>query len=283
MEIDVWKPATVLIEKISAALGWYVHPKQIVRVAEAEAQARKILAAADLEISDVASRGFVRSFVEEARYQENIESITASALPLIDTDAPTEKIEEDFISYFFSKARIVSDGQMQEIWANILAGEANSPGRFSRNTIDILASIDSRDAKIFTEMCRFAFSFDNKLDIVYFDDYKNTHRSIGFEDVRHLDAIGLIDFQPDGFVKIAQREVDVLVSYFQTPIFLKMKKDQKAQTGKVSYTKSGLEIAALISTQPLEGYLDHCTQRWCKGDLSPYSPMRLTHPSSAPK
>ncbi len=46
------KPATVLVEKISEAVGGIFKPYQIVRVAEAAAQADRVRAESQIEISD---------------------------------------------------------------------------------------------------------------------------------------------------------------------------------------------------------------------------------------
>ena len=35
-------------------------------------------------------------------------------------------MEEDWIANFFDKCRIVSDSEMQSLWARVLAGEANA-------------------------------------------------------------------------------------------------------------------------------------------------------------
>jgi hypothetical protein len=47
------KPATVLIEKISDAVGGIFKPYQIIRVAKAEAEAERIRAESQIEITDL--------------------------------------------------------------------------------------------------------------------------------------------------------------------------------------------------------------------------------------
>jgi len=46
---------------------------------------------------------------------------------------------------------------MQTVWSNILAGEANSPGAFSKRTVNALSSIDQSEAKQLVSICRFGF------------------------------------------------------------------------------------------------------------------------------
>ena len=76
---ELSKPATVLIEKISDAVGGIAKPWQIKRVANAEAEAEKIKTLAQIEITDIQQRALVRMVREEGIQQENIESITEVA------------------------------------------------------------------------------------------------------------------------------------------------------------------------------------------------------------
>ena len=126
---ELSKPATVLIEKISDAIGGIFQPYQIRRVAEAQAQAEKIQAVSRIEITELQRRAVQRFLAEEAIKQNNIESITRRALTDVRENARPEQVEDDWIANFFDKCRLISDDQMQTLWSKVLAGEANSQGR----------------------------------------------------------------------------------------------------------------------------------------------------------
>jgi hypothetical protein len=130
------KPATVLIKKISDAIGGIARPYQIVRVAEAQAQAEaaKIKAISKTEISEIEERALRRLVLEESKKQNNIENITAKALPQLVEQSQPQNVEDDWISNFFDNCRLISDEEMQKLWAKVLAGEANEPGKFSKRT-----------------------------------------------------------------------------------------------------------------------------------------------------
>jgi len=53
---DLAKPATVLIEKISNAVGVLYEPRRVIKKAHAEAEAEKIKALAGIELSDIEQR-----------------------------------------------------------------------------------------------------------------------------------------------------------------------------------------------------------------------------------
>jgi Protein of unknown function (DUF2806) len=50
-------------------------------------------------------------------------------------------VNDDWITNFFDKCRIVSDEEMQQIWAKVLAVEANKPGTYSKRTVNFLSSV----------------------------------------------------------------------------------------------------------------------------------------------
>ena len=147
------EPATALINKISDAVGGLYKPYQIRRVAKAEAEAEIIKEQAQIKITNLQRRALARFVSEEAKKQENIESITEKAIPQLDDSSNPQNMENDWIANFFDKCRIVSDEEMQVLWAKVLASEANSPGTYSKRTVNSLGSLDKRDAQLFTTLC----------------------------------------------------------------------------------------------------------------------------------
>ena len=125
---DLSKPADTLIRKVSDAVGGIFAPYQVKRMAKAEAEAAMIEAQSKIEISDLHRRAVHRFIEEEAQRQKNMEDITAKALPELNAEATPDSIENDWLVNFFDKSRIVSDNEMQVLWARVLAGEANAPG-----------------------------------------------------------------------------------------------------------------------------------------------------------
>ena len=110
----------------------YFAPYQIKRIAKAEAEASIIKAQAEIEITDLHRRAMHRFIEEEATRQQNIEDITSKALPQLTNEANPDSMEDDWITNFFDKCRIISDKEMQNLWSRVLAGEANSPGSYSK-------------------------------------------------------------------------------------------------------------------------------------------------------
>ena len=107
------KPATILVKKASKAVGGLFAPRQIRRVAKAKADAALIEAESRIQITDLERRAVRRFIKEEAQHQRNMESITAKALPQLDAAAKPDSMNDDWITNFFDKCRIVSDDDMQ--------------------------------------------------------------------------------------------------------------------------------------------------------------------------
>jgi Protein of unknown function (DUF2806) len=274
---DLTKPATVLIEKISDAVGGYFKPGQIVRIAKAEAEAEKIKAVGKLEIVELEQRAVQRFVFEEARNQVNIESITAQALPYLKEDSEPIKMEEDWIVNFFDKCRLISDEHMQFLWAKLLAEEANSPGSVSKRTINLLGSLDKEDAVLFTNLCGFAWWAieEQFMPLIYNCQHPlyNSH-GINFESLLHLDYLGLITFHSNtGFV---MEEISKPFQIFYHGISIDVVFPDARNTLSIGYTmftRAGMEIAHICESKSIPDYFDYVLTNFTEQGLiisSPY-------------
>ena len=161
---DLAKPATALIEKVAEAANIRYEPKHIVKMAIAEAEAAEIKAEADIkiakakaeadiEITDQQRRAAQRWIAEQGQQQASIENTTIKAIPQLNENADPHAIEDDWIIKFFDKCRLVTDDKMQDLWATILAGEANSAGSYSPKTLTTLADMNRKGLTLFNAFC----------------------------------------------------------------------------------------------------------------------------------
>lgn len=258
------KPATVLIEKVSDAVGGLCKPFQIVREAKANAKADLIKAESQIEISGLQRRAFGRFLNEEAKRQKNMEDIIKQALPDVNEEATPENIDDDWITNFFDKCRLISDSQMQSLWSRILAGEANSPNTFSRRTVNCLSSIDKLDAGLFTKLCIFCWQVQSLIPLIY--DYEceiyNKH-GINFNVLSHLDSIGLIRFDFIGeFTRKLPKKLDV--DYYGKQTLLEFPKDFENIFiyGRARLTNIGQELAGICGSSPDDEFREYILGKW---------------------
>ncbi len=262
------KPATVLIRKISDAVGGIAQPYQIVRVAKAEAEADRIRTESEIELEDLRLRAANRFVEEETRKQLNMESITRKALPHLADDASPEDMEDDWITNFFDKSRLVSDDEMQELWSQVLAGEANAPGTFSRKTINILNDMEKGDAELFQSLCSYHWIIDGKGSIVVFlEDGGVTpvyfQNEIYFGSLADLESFGLIS---QALMGIERNSLPnrFLASHFgrSVEIVLTEGADSRLPVGIVNLTKSGKELSAVCDLNPPEDFFEFICAKW---------------------
>jgi len=156
---------------------------------------------------------------------------------------------------------------MQGLWSRVLAGEANSPGTYSKRTVNFLSDLDKTDAELFTRLCGFAWVIGNVVPLIY--DVKNdiyNSQGISFNTLSHLDSIGLIQFNSlTGFQRLKLPNT-FYVLYYGTPIKLELSKesDNSMDIGKVMLTKIGQELAPICGSNPVEGFLDYIREEWKK-------------------
>jgi hypothetical protein len=62
-------------------------------------------------------------------------------------------VDSGWLLNFLDKGKTVSDDEMQDLWASILAGEANRAGSYSPKTLTIVADVDQRVANLFDTFC----------------------------------------------------------------------------------------------------------------------------------
>lgn len=268
---DLTKPATVFIEKISDAVGGIFKPYQLVRVAKAEAETERIRAEAQIQITDLQRRAMHRFLQEEARKQTNIEEITQRALPLLNENASPQNVSNDWITNFFDKSRIVSDDQMQELWSRVLAGEANSPGTFSRRTVNVLADLDKGDAELFTKLCGFGWVINGVVVPLIFDAQASIYNAqgINFESLIQLDSLSLVQFKTvAGFSwGSLPKRLQVFFHGRSVELTLPNDTDNNLDLGHVLLTKAGQELAAICGATPVEGFFDFVYDEWATNGL----------------
>lgn len=272
---DLSRPATVLVEKVCSAVGVIYEPTRIKRQARAEAEAERIKALAGIELNDIKRRALERFVHQEARKQENIESITSQAASALPQSAKPEDLDEDWLAHFFKQCDTVSDKVMQSLWARLLSGEATTPGTYSKRTVDFVSTIDKKDAALFTAFCQFVWVVGESHPLIYEVDNKIYEKhGITFESLKHLDAIGLISFESTsgylrrGFGKYGH------VFYYGKPMTIEFPTDVDNQisVGHALLTSIGRELVAICGSARNQEFYEYVVENWAKQGLILSSP-----------
>ena len=259
---ELSKPADTLIKKVSLAVGGLFEPWQIKRVAKAKAAADLINAVSEIKITDLHRRSMSRFVEEEATKQENMEEITKKSIPHLNEKSDPNEMDDDWVTNFFDKSRIISDNEMQNLWAQVLAGEANSPGTYSKRTVNFLSSLDKKDAELFQILCRYCWLVDDLMPLIF--DIKNDiydKNGINFKSLIHLDSIGLIHFEINGFI-MQNIPKKFTVSYYGKLLDLTIQNENTLGTGQVFFTEIGKELVKISQSTGIVGFDEYVKENW---------------------
>lgn len=265
------KPAEILTNRVCDAIGGSFRPRQIRRVAQAEADAKIINAKSEIECKqlqeaagfvdgDIGARAIRRMVEEEVKKQANIEEITSLAIEKLTNNAKPEDIDQDFITNLFDKCKNVSDEDMQSLWASLLAGEANKPGSFSKRTVALVDSLDRKDAILFSRFCATVAKINSKIVAISTPSVIKLldESGISFEELQHLDTLGLIKHEPiTGFTMTFSADslnsddgIEVEALYFNRPTIIRFENNPaKLTTGKILLTEAGLQLSKISGAE----------------------------------
>lgn len=262
---ELSKPATTLVEKISDAVGGIFKPYQTVRMAKADAAASLIRAESDIQVTDLQRRAMERFVEEEAKKQANIEAITRDALHLLNNESAPQSVADDWLTNFFDKSRIVSDSEMQQVWARVLAGEANGPGAFSRKTVNLLADLDKGDAELFGKLCNFVWNIGGAVPLLIgFNEGIYSENGLDVAALLHLQSLGLIEINASNGFRKTKLPKRVKVSYFGRVLNLTFPEEENNSLtiGKGLFTRVGIELARVCESLPVGGFFEVVAQQW---------------------
>lgn len=264
---DLTKPATVLIEKVSEAIGGLFAPFQTIRMAKANATAAIIEADANVRVTEIQRRAAIRLIEEETKRQENIENIVRGALPELSDQSRPDSIDEDWITNFFKNCRIVGDKEMQRVFSKILAGEANKPGSFSRKTINLMPDIGKVEAEMFQKFCSFVWTIDNMHAPVILDEKEPVYARTGlnYDMLIDLESLGLVKVQLSiGDFGLGHETTQISAQYFGHEISIESTSEQPVHlsVGKVIFTKAGQELCRIMNAEEIEGVFEYTRDYW---------------------
>lgn len=256
------KTIDLLVEKLSSAAGVVWEPFQMKQMAEAEVAAAIIKAEGQLQLDDIQKRAAQRIIREETIKQINIENIANQSLPYLNSGVNPLTLEDDWLLNFTDKCKSISNEEMQEMWAKILAGEINEPGKFSKKTINILQSMDKNDAERFKSLSSFVIMSGNeKIPFIYnYNSSLYSNNGINFEALAHLDFIGLIRLSSNPFHYGYEDDEETQLTYFNTVITLKINKGDELALSMAMFTQAGNELHEILEAVEIKDLPKHIVE-----------------------
>jgi len=140
------KIALASMGNVSSDIFKYLFSKQI---AHKEAEADLIKKGYKTILEELKDEGFS---IREIKEFMNLFTEFSKAYTLQKENHST--IDYDWMCFFSDHAKKTSEERIQDIWANILTGEINKKGSYSKNTMSILSRMTKEDAEDFTQVVR---------------------------------------------------------------------------------------------------------------------------------
>lgn len=156
--------------------------------------------------------------------------------------ASSEPVDKDWLNRFLDYAEGVSEEEMQNIWAKILAGEVKQPKSFSLRTLNVLRNMTKEDAELFVEVSKYVFGGQNIL---------NEKSIIQLESILKLNDNGLVLLESLSYiVKLpSQGKISLkLTGDKQLYIDSNESVDKKVYISIYALSKAGEELYKIVET-----------------------------------
>lgn len=244
-----------LLELIEKFAGYIVRPRNEKADYEEAIAVYKNNIKNDSNIPDSLKPVLIANTRKILKETENNTKIIEAALQYIKEDAKIDHVEQDWLTFFFERSKLVSDEAMQNIWGNILAEELNTPGLINRSLIHTLSIISRKQAESFCNICRFCWfgmNYDEDEEDIFPFIFYSSERSaynqsnINWTKLKELEYLGLIQCAAEGFVLKGTREFrsgSIKIDVIANPT------NDNVPIGNVKFTNDGRRLFDIVDTE----------------------------------
>lgn len=242
------------VRRIEAESG----AQSLVIIADAQAKARQSF---DTPIES--ERGMIEisrdNITQKIEFQErkrlaNVRSVvTYSAEELHGRDVQNHDPDPDWTARFFDSVQDVSSEDMQKIWARILSGEVENPGRTSLRTLDTLRNMTKRDAEMFSDACSFVFREGEMYFIL--QRIPDEYDALRHTKLLHLQDCGLIFIGPTAYHTSDEATSKLVYQSLLLQISRNTKAHSRFEISISTLTTAGAELYRISEPQLRMDYL----------------------------
>lgn len=183
---------------------------------------------------------------------------------------PAETISEDILDEILDKTARISDADAARLWGRILAREIQSPGRYHRRTLRILADLEPEHLQQLQAIIRLSIIGTDGAYLPLIYDLKDSmiiEYGLHFHLLENLDAIGLIRFTAPGqyssTVPLPDNQDRIYMDFNGTWIYI-LRKDESGfltvPVGHVRLTDVGQQLATLAEVETDNRLLEYAVR-----------------------
>ena len=201
-------------------------------------------------------------YIESIRHATNLIDIATKTAKYIDQDKPNDiKMDNDFFWNTIEHAKTISDEDVQELVAKILAGEYNQPGKYSMSILQTLKMLGKNEIELFERMCSLCVDTSLIPQIVFSlpESIEPLIRSLGidFGSLQDLQNLGL--FLPNGMYSTIENpeKGELIINYFDKELRFKPTHETDYKITFPEYyglSKTGVQILKHLNPEFKEEY-----------------------------
>jgi Protein of unknown function (DUF2806) len=188
---------------------------------------------------------------KEQRFERNTRMILERVAKYLNSDeVPKQRPDETFLDYFGEYCQKISDPDVQEFWAEILAAKIRRPEGISLRTLRLIQDINQNVAQIWTKFCGLVFKVDGDCVSIRLENDQDplVWAGLTFPDLLILADYGLASLGVKAYEADAGSHFVYFQRSFQAKKLLKFKSNPLTEVGK--------ELFALTKTKESEIYFD---------------------------
>lgn len=155
----------------------------------------------------------------------------------------------DWFIRFYEAVGNISNEEMQELWAKILAGEISHPNTFSLRTIDVLKNLNKEDARLFDKVCNHSVFADSVYFLPRYDEYL-AMSGVKYSEIMRLAELGLINDSGLVVLNVEPHETNSALLVHRDLVLIFNSKDSNKRGFHINqypFTQVGCELATLKS------------------------------------
>ena len=222
--------------------------------------------------ANLIQRTQVRFLTQELRKQNNLEQIfkkTEQALQNEQVESQetfSEPLNEDWLSYYIEGASKISDEQVQDLWAKILAASGvniiigNHPKTFSKRTLDVLLRLSQEEAKLFEKICGYVVEIGNNVVIIN-EEKLNSPDYFTYLEIMRLGECGLINTSNMSSLNAKVNPASKFaIIYGNDTIVGESTRQENIHLPVYPLTVTGIELSKIVSPTRKYDYLRSLTQ-----------------------
>jgi hypothetical protein len=205
-----------------------------------------------------------KNIVKEFKNKNNIKDI---AISLMKKDLDDSHLSDDWLSFFFDNAKLISDEQVQKLWGAILASEAIG-NHAPKSLIQTLSVLEKDDALTFITISNLTLRHKDRersiYPIVFIVDEPHFYEKMNIRRYKlaSLQKFGLIEYNTHNEFPLP-KEVPILL-YGDTEIHISSPKNDRIPIGNIRITSEGRYLWDFIMKKELLGFKSFLSNYYSK-------------------